>query len=166
MNKHRRETAPATRTRAKGTRTGMLATLAIAALAVATGGCTMMIDQELSTKTGAGGAGGGSGGGGDVGGTGNAGQTTGTPQTTTSQTTTSQTATAPCPQGCELAQATAVCQGGECVIVDCEQGFADCNKATFDGCEAELFHDDENCGKCKHACNTNDGQSCEEGKCK
>lgn len=164
MNKHRREMVRATRTPV-----GALASLAAAAFAVAAGGCTVMIDQELSTKTGAGGASGsgagGSDAGGGTGGAGSAGQST-TSLTMSSQTTTSQTVTASCPQGCELPHTIAVCQAGECVILDCKQGFDDCNEASFDGCEADLFHDDANCGKCHHACDTDEGDNCKEGKCK
>ena len=155
MNKHRRVTP-----RATSAPTAMLVGLAVAALAWGSAGCTAMIEGELASKKG---PAGGSGGGGAGGAGGDTGGATTSGQLTTTLTTTSES---PCPQGCVLPHATSVCEAGGCVIVHCEQGFADCDETSFDGCEAWLFQDDMNCGKCHHACQVDEGDSCKEGKCK
>lgn len=144
--------------------TGTLAWLAALALASGGAGCTALIDQELSSKTG------GSDGGGGTGGAfwlmGGAGGTSASTSATTSSTTTTQTPTGPCPGGCILDHATAVCAMGGCAIADCDAGFADCDQAPWDGCEADLLHDDHHCGKCDRQCQADEGETCKEGKCK
>jgi hypothetical protein len=157
----------AARSSRNGRRAGgfrLLAGLACLWLASAGAACSAFIDQELSGKTGgSGGAGGadtdggtttttagGSGGQSTVA-TGAGGECTGSPD-------------CGCPAGCALAHATATCAMGECQIVECEWGFNDCNHDRLDGCEADLKHDDQNCGKCDHQC-SQDGESCKEGKC-
>jgi hypothetical protein len=169
MNQHRRSRGEATRST-----TFVLVGLAITWLAPGGVGCTALIDGELSGKAGgAAGAADSAGGGGAAGDTGAAGnptqtttQQTTTQQTTTQQTTTTQTVTNPCPQGCTLAHATAACEAGGCVIVDCEPHFADCDQTDQDGCEADLQNDSQHCGKCSRVCDSNEGEVCKDGKCK
>ncbi len=152
MSTHRRNPPPAARAA-----TGVPAWLAVFSLIACGGGCTALIDHELSTKTSAGGAGatdspGGGGGGG----------TDGSTTATTTAMTTSSTA---CAQTCILAHATAVCSMGECAIGDCDASFGDCNGEAPDGCEADLIHDELHCGKCDHVCKLGEGENCHKGKC-
>jgi hypothetical protein len=45
----------------------------------------------------------------------------------------------------------------------CQPGFADCNGAPVDGCEAELGSDAFACGLCGHMCSA--GETCALGQC-
>jgi hypothetical protein len=56
------------------------------------------------------------------------------------------------------------CVDSQCGKLKCEPGFTDCNDDEIDGCEANLFEDANNCGKCGKACAP--GQYCEGGECK
>mgnify|MGYP005853622677 CR=1 FL=1 len=58
------------------------------------------------------------------------------------------------------AVANGVCSG--CSLV-CNQGFADCDKAGANGCEAAIASDKANCGACGKKCGN--GQSCVNGAC-
>ncbi len=52
-----------------------------------------------------------------------------------------------------------VCQLGTCVASECDDGYADCdNNMLSNGCETDIYNDDENCGECGHACGP--GMSC------
>jgi hypothetical protein len=57
-----------------------------------------------------------------------------------------------CGDVCALANATAGCSSGFCVIASCGAGFADCNRDSGDGCEANLVADLNNCGACGVVC--------------
>ena len=63
-----------------------------------------------------------------------------------------------CPQ---RPHATTTCNDGVCEIVECEDGFEDCNGAVADGCEAELAADPDNCGSCGTTC----GWDCDSSVC-
>lgn len=56
---------------------------------------------------------------------------------------------APCAAG---PNAVAGCSGGTCTIDHCDVGFDDCNGGYFDGCEASLSSDPNNCLACGLAC--------------
>ena len=58
---------------------------------------------------------------------------------------------------CQFDHATAVCvSAGDCVIVECEGGYADCNRDRADGCEQRS--DEIACGSCGKICpGENDG---------
>ncbi|MDP2273085.1 MAG: hypothetical protein Q8K32_20270 [Archangium sp.] len=49
-------------------------------------------------------------------------------------------------------QATRVCDDQICSRTACNPGFADCNGALADGCEAQLVNDPMNCGMCGRVC--------------
>jgi hypothetical protein len=55
---------------------------------------------------------------------------------------------ADCP---DAEHASTSCQAGACLLA-CDAGFGDCNAETYDGCEAELLGDWENCGACGNEC--------------
>lgn len=54
------------------------------------------------------------------------------------------------------------CDDSTCTIVECEDGFDDCNADPADGCEADL-NDTETCGACGNVCAV--GTACSEGVC-
>ncbi len=54
------------------------------------------------------------------------------------------------------------CDYGSCVM-ECRQGWGDCNGNLQDGCEADLSFDPLNCGACGNACSP--GQPCVGGSC-
>jgi hypothetical protein len=56
------------------------------------------------------------------------------------------------------------CEGGSCTYV-CNPGFADCDDAVFNGCEANLANDQLHCGSCTNRCNAAAGQPCVAGQC-
>ncbi|XXY50219.1 hypothetical protein WME91_03595 [Sorangium sp. So ce269] len=77
----------------------------------------------------------------------------------------------PCPDGQLLcgerccpprANTTARCDDGVCDPI-CRTGFQDCNKTMNDGCESNLWVDDNHCGDCATRCGPRD--SCSRGKC-
>jgi hypothetical protein len=51
---------------------------------------------------------------------------------------------------CRFDHSTAVCVGGSCVIVECEGGYADCNRERTDGCEQRAS--DIACNTCGKVC--------------
>jgi len=60
-----------------------------------------------------------------------------------------------CHNNCELRDhvSAASCESGECEILSCDEGWADCNGPdNVDGCEADLENDNENCGSCGNEC--------------
>ena len=57
-----------------------------------------------------------------------------------------------CPGRCALAQATAACASGRCLVASCDAGYADCNGAAADGCEVDLRSTPTSCGACGRAC--------------
>jgi hypothetical protein len=44
------------------------------------------------------------------------------------------------------------CTGGQCHVLACNAGFADCNGVYSDGCESNLSTDAQNCGFCGNVC--------------
>ncbi|MFO0587842.1 MAG: hypothetical protein U0441_09900 [Polyangiaceae bacterium] len=51
-----------------------------------------------------------------------------------------------------LPNGTGKCSNAACVIGTCDQGYADCDASTFDGCETLLATDVDNCGACNQPC--------------
>jgi len=68
---------------------------------------------------------------------------------------------------CTLASALAKCQKGDCVLIACvDAGYGNCDGETGNGCEAKLWQDIENCGKCgMHCTYANGWPDCKAGKC-
>jgi len=59
---------------------------------------------------------------------------------------------------CAFDHSTSLCARGECVIVECGSGYADCNRDIVDGCEQPS--EEIACGMCGKVCpGTNDGSS-------
>ncbi len=71
-----------------------------------------------------------------------------------------------CGNACTATNGTPGCEGGSCVVLDCEAGFFDCDGDASNGCEttqASLASDDDNCGACGNACGAS--KDCVEGVC-
>jgi hypothetical protein len=60
--------------------------------------------------------------------------------------------------------ANPTCTHGRCTF-DCNEGWADCNGTSADGCEALVTEDPHNCGGCGKACAVGQGQPCVDGEC-
>jgi hypothetical protein len=66
---------------------------------------------------------------------------------------------------CLVANATAICEKGACLLVSCEGNFRDCNDDVSDGCEASL-DDVSSCGACGVVCDIDRAiEGCIDGKC-
>jgi len=63
-------------------------------------------------------------------------------------------------QGCILARGTGTCVRGECRVLACEFGWADCNQTRLDGCETPVSTE-ENCGYCGTECS--ELETCQSG---
>ena len=72
-----------------------------------------------------------------------------------------------CGHICALAQATSTCTSGACAITGCSGGYADCDHAAANGCEARLGSDFQNCGACGNTCpiGVNGVTSCVNASC-
>lgn len=68
---------------------------------------------------------------------------------------------------CALANATARCARGGCVIATCFTNRGDCNHVDRDGCEVNIGTDPRNCGGCGTVCTArpNAAPSCTQGAC-
>jgi hypothetical protein len=55
---------------------------------------------------------------------------------------------------CNLAHTSQLCSSGACVVGTCNNGFADCNGLSQDGCEVNTTTDNSNCGGCGANCST------------
>lgn len=64
-------------------------------------------------------------------------------------------------EGCILARGTGTCVRGECRVLACEFGWADCNSDRVDGCETSVSTS-ESCGTCELACEPD--QTCQAGE--
>ncbi|MBK8257306.1 MAG: hypothetical protein IPK82_32110 [Polyangiaceae bacterium] len=73
-----------------------------------------------------------------------------------------------CGKVCSFANATAVCNGGNCQIGTCNNGFADCDGMQNNGCEVQLGSNINNCGACGNVCNATNASNvtCNNGDCK
>ncbi len=72
-----------------------------------------------------------------------------------------------CGARCALANATAACASGACLVASCNGGFGNCNAAASDGCEVNLNTTPTSCGACGRACALPNasGVGCAGGSC-
>jgi Stigma-specific protein, Stig1 len=68
-----------------------------------------------------------------------------------------------CNNVCTANHAVSDCGNGLCGILQCNIGYADCNRSATDGCETNLMTDAHNCGTCGSQCPN--GESCVSGAC-
>ncbi|TAK32213.1 MAG: hypothetical protein EPO40_03335 [Myxococcaceae bacterium] len=68
-----------------------------------------------------------------------------------------------CGRACLLAHARSSCGSGECAVVACDPGFADCDRVASNGCEVDTRTDNANCGACGAGCAA--GSVCSGGVC-
>lgn len=59
--------------------------------------------------------------------------------------------------------ATAYCSNANCIVLNCESGYANCDSVSGNGCEISLSNDPTNCGACDNVCPG--GRSCTDGTC-
>jgi hypothetical protein len=65
---------------------------------------------------------------------------------------------------CSAAHGKRACSvAGACAVASCESGYADCNGAAEDGCEASTTNDPARCGACDRACQGS--LVCQSGAC-
>jgi hypothetical protein len=53
---------------------------------------------------------------------------------------------------CSLDNSEAECQQAVCILIECLEGFDDCNDDLEDGCESPVVADPDNCGECNTKC--------------
>ncbi len=71
-----------------------------------------------------------------------------------------------CDTDCHKAHTDAFCNGGNCNIQGCDQGYADCNLDASDGCETDVGTDMNNCGGCNLKCDfSHASETCTNGQC-
>ena len=63
---------------------------------------------------------------------------------------------------CPSQNGSASCTGAQCVL-ECSEGFGNCNNIPADGCEKSVWADPENCGSCGNLCTAD--ESCRNGEC-
>ncbi len=72
-----------------------------------------------------------------------------------------------CGNTCKIPHASAKCNGGKCLVDQCDTGWANCDGNGANGCETQLDSDSQNCGACGRACVTSGTSSatCIAGAC-
>ena len=72
-----------------------------------------------------------------------------------------------CGNACTVANGTAGCNAGNCIIAACNVGFSNCNNQYADGCEVNTGADVSNCGGCGIVCANvaNATRACTAGAC-
>jgi alpha-tubulin suppressor-like RCC1 family protein len=68
-----------------------------------------------------------------------------------------------CGVRCEPAHAVGSCATGSCAIARCAAGFASCDGQTPNGCETDVYADEQHCGSCSRSCAA--GEECLDGRC-
>ena len=68
-----------------------------------------------------------------------------------------------CGNKCSLPNATPACNNSACGIGACNNGYANCNSVSADGCEVNLQTDATHCGSCTTVCGS--GSTCSQGSC-
>jgi subtilisin family serine protease len=71
-----------------------------------------------------------------------------------------------CGRSCDLAHASAHCQGVDCVIDACDADWADCDAVVANGCETDVMSDPAHCGDCATVCDYPQATAvCDDGVC-
>ena len=71
-----------------------------------------------------------------------------------------------CGNMCTLANGSAQCSGGECLVGSCDASFGDCDALPSNGCETALASTTEHCGACDRGCmNAHGTTSCSGSEC-
>lgn len=66
---------------------------------------------------------------------------------------------------CQAPHSKSSCLFGQCILVECESGYRDCDQLQVTGCEVGR-DDPEHCGRCDRACKLEHARSrCEDGTC-
>ncbi len=77
--------------------------------------------------------------------------------------------TNPCstPADCDLPNVNQHgCVAGQCTVISCDNGFADCDALAADGCETDVLADIQHCGDCVTTCGYPNAQAlCVAGQC-
>jgi hypothetical protein len=68
-----------------------------------------------------------------------------------------------CGNACDLENASARCDQGECVVASCDGSYDNCDGLAGNGCETDVLADDDNCGECGMSCGTL--ATCSDGAC-
>lgn len=72
-----------------------------------------------------------------------------------------------CDLVCKVANGSPACVGGNCEVVNCIGGYANCDGKAANGCEVHLPEDGTNCGACNKTCNLFHAvPTCQGGTCK
>ncbi len=66
-----------------------------------------------------------------------------------------------CGKVCSLDNATAKCEGSACAVLECLEGYQDCDRQAHNGCESCPETDPGNCGECGVACDNPPPPFCE-----
>lgn len=72
-----------------------------------------------------------------------------------------------CSNPCNLANATAQCNSGQCEVASCDSGHGDCDGNPANGCEVDTNVDADHCGACNRGCSTShvNQRTCAGGRC-
>lgn len=70
-----------------------------------------------------------------------------------------------CGCSCSLPNAITSCEAGVCKILDCSDGWGDCNAAVSDGCESNLSSSLNHCGACGNVCSFPNASASCSGQC-
>ncbi len=71
-----------------------------------------------------------------------------------------------CGNVCVFPNAFGACLFGGCMMIECMEGFADCNHNASDGCEVGLLDDPNHCGACGNVCRYDNAAGlCVQGQC-
>lgn len=67
---------------------------------------------------------------------------------------------------CDLLNSNEICKDGACAVGSCVAGFADCDKASANGCEINTLTSSDHCGGCGNKCDFPNGAgTCNSGIC-
>jgi len=116
--------------------------LLFVALAAASGGCTLLVGEQLSDKPSEDAGDGGQGGSGGA-------PSTGSQSSSAAQSSAAQSSTAQSSTGSSW--------------TTCPKNLANCDGKLLNGCETHVDTDDKNCGSCATKCDSS--KHCEAGKC-